>query len=88
MFEHRTSLIVNQQNKIFPCFLNIKNMSKVESKNELSSEQREELLRVLKTRFEKNMNRHKGLEWANVQSKLEVDTKKLLSLNEMEENRW
>lgn len=47
-------------------------------------EQREELLRALKARFEKNMNRHKGLEWAKVQAKLEADTEKLWSLNEME----
>lgn len=53
-------------------------------KKELSPEQHEELLRALKTRFEKNMNRHKGLEWAKVQSKLEVNTEKLWSLNEME----
>jgi len=50
----------------------------------LSSEQREELLKTLKARFEKNMNRHKGLEWAKVQAKLEADAKKLWSLNEME----
>jgi phosphate-selective porin len=50
----------------------------------LSSEQRENLLRALKVRFEKNMNRHKGLEWANVQAKLEANTEKLWSLNEME----
>jgi hypothetical protein len=53
-------------------------------KKELSPEQREELLRALKARFEKNMNRHKGLEWANVQAKLEANTEKLWSLNEME----
>ncbi len=53
-------------------------------KRELSPEQREELLRTLKVRFEKNMNRHKGLEWAIVQAKLEADTEKLWSLNEME----
>jgi len=53
-------------------------------KKELSAEQREELLRVLKVRFEKNLNRHKGLEWAKVQAKLEANTKKLWSLNEME----
>jgi Protein of unknown function (DUF4256) len=51
---------------------------------ELSAEQREELLRALKARFEKNMNRHKGLEWAKVQAKLEANTEKLWSLNEME----
>ncbi|MFX0030907.1 MAG: DUF4256 domain-containing protein, partial [Candidatus Hermodarchaeota archaeon] len=42
---------------------------------DLSPEQREELLRVLKARFEKNMNRHKSLEWAKVQAKLEVNNK-------------
>jgi hypothetical protein len=51
---------------------------------ELSPEQREELLRALKTRFEKNMNRHNGLEWAKVQAKLQVNTEKLWSLHEME----
>ncbi|MFD1738658.1 DUF4256 domain-containing protein [Bacillus salitolerans] len=51
---------------------------------ELSLEKREELLKALKVRFEKNMNRHKGLEWANVQAKLEENTEKLWSLNEME----
>ena len=54
------------------------------NKKELSPEQREELLRALKARFEKNMNRHKGLEWAEIQAKLEPDTEKLWSLNEME----
>jgi hypothetical protein len=54
------------------------------SKKELSPNQREELLRVLKARFEKNMNRHKGLEWAKVQAKLEANTEKLWSVNEME----
>ncbi len=59
-------------------------MSNVEKKKELSPEQLEELLRVLKTRFEKNMNRHNGLEWAKIQAKLEANTEKLWSLNEME----
>jgi len=54
------------------------------SKKELSAKLREELLRTLKTRFEKNMNRHKGLEWAKVQAKLEANPTKLWSLNEME----
>src|SRR6267142_2098834 len=54
------------------------------SKRKLSPEQREELLRALKARFEKNMNHHKGLEWAKVQAKLEVNAEKLCSLNEME----
>jgi len=55
------------------------------NKKELSLEQREELLRALKARFEKNMNRHKGHEWAKVQAKLKANTKKLWSLSEMEE---
>jgi hypothetical protein len=50
----------------------------------LSQERREQLLRALKTRFEKNMNRHKGLEWGSVQAKLDTHVKKLWSLNEME----
>ena len=54
------------------------------NKKELSAEQRSALLRTLKDRFEKNRNRHKGLEWANVQAKLEANTEKLWSLNEME----
>jgi hypothetical protein len=53
-------------------------------KNELSPKQHEELLSILKGRFEKNMNRHKGLEWAKVQAKLEANTRKIWSLNEME----
>ncbi|MGI8314329.1 DUF4256 domain-containing protein [Halobacillus mangrovi] len=51
---------------------------------ELSLEQREELLTVLKDRFEKNMNRHKDLVWEKVQAKLEANKEKLCSLNEME----
>ncbi len=53
-------------------------------KRMLSPEQHEEILRTLKARFEKNMNRHKELEWANVQTKLETNTEKLWSLFEME----
>ncbi|PYR97005.1 MAG: DUF4256 domain-containing protein [Acidobacteria bacterium] len=53
-------------------------------KSKLSPEQREELLRALKARFERNRDRHKGLEWAKVQAKLEANTEKLWSLNEME----
>ena len=55
------------------------------NKKDLSPEQRQELLRALKARFEKNMNRHKGLEWAQVQAKLEADAEKLWSLNKMEQ---
>ena len=51
---------------------------------ELSPDQREELLRTVKARFENNMNRHKGFEWAKVQAKLETNTEKLWSLHEME----
>jgi len=54
------------------------------NKKELSPEQCEELLRVLNARFEKNMNRHQGIPWAKVQAKLEGNTEKLWSLNEME----
>jgi len=54
------------------------------SKNELSAKDRDELLTTLKTRFEKNMNRHKGLDWSKVQAKLEANPEKLWSLNEME----
>jgi hypothetical protein len=54
------------------------------NKKDLSPEQREELLGALKARVEKNMNRHKGLEWAKVQAKLEVNAEKLWSLHEME----
>lgn len=51
---------------------------------DLLPEQREEILRVLKARFAKHMNRHAGLEWAEVQAKLEAHTEKLWSLHEME----
>lgn len=54
------------------------------NKKELSAEQREELLQTLKIRFEKNMSRHQGLEWREVQAKLEAHPEKLWSLNEME----
>src|SRR5262245_46131479 len=59
-------------------------MNNKSDKKKLSRKQCEELLRTLKDRFEKNMNRHKGLEWAKVQAKLEANTEKLWSLNEME----
>lgn len=60
-------------------------MSSINSnKKQLSLEQREKLLVTLKSRFEKNMNRHVSLEWAKVQAKLETDGKKLWSLSEME----
>ena len=55
------------------------------TKKKLSSEQWEELHRTLKARFDKSMNRHKGLEWAKVQAKLEANPEKLWSLDDMEE---
>jgi hypothetical protein len=54
------------------------------NKKELLPERGEELLRLLKARFEKNMDRHKGLEWATIRAELEADTVKLWSLHEME----
>ena len=59
-------------------------MKSVKTKTELSKEQRETLLRALDARFEKNMNRHEGLDWAKVKARLEANTEKLWSLNEME----
>jgi len=67
-------------------FVDYKGMNNIKSnEKELSPEQREELLRALKARFEKNMDRHKGLEWAKVQVKLEANAEELWSLREMEE---
>ena len=60
------------------------NENKVSSEKELSLEQCEELLSILKSRFEKNMNRHKDLVWGKIQAKLEANPEKLWSLNEME----
>src|ERR1700679_3272830 len=57
---------------------------KTKSNPTLSKKQGEELLKALKVRFEKNLNRHKGLDWAKVQTKLEANAEKLWSLNEME----
>ncbi|HUH18448.1 DUF4256 domain-containing protein [Albibacterium sp.] len=58
--------------------------NRISNKKELSSEQREELLAVLKSRFEKNRIRHKGLEWSKIQTKLEANPEKLWSLDDME----
>jgi hypothetical protein len=55
------------------------------SKKKLTEEQVKELLKILKIRFEKNMNRHKDLDWEKIQTKLEKNDEKLWSLNEMEE---
>src|SRR6476659_9750087 len=54
------------------------------TKKKLSPEQTKELLKTLKTRFEKNMNRHKGFEWSELQAKLEENPEKLWSLDDME----
>jgi len=59
-------------------------MKKVETKKQLTPPQREELLATLKTRFEKNPNRHPDLEWAKVEARLETRSEKLWSLHEME----
>lgn len=61
-----------------------KPIPKIEINLELSPEQREELLKTLQARFEKNMNRHKGLEWPKIQAKLEAHSEKLSSLHAME----
>jgi hypothetical protein len=60
-------------------------MKSAGTKKQLSPKEREELLKTLQTRFEKNMNRHKGLEWAKVQARLEAHAEKLWSLREMED---
>jgi hypothetical protein len=60
------------------------NMKGVKTKKELLPEQRDELLRALKARFEKNMKRHEGLEWAKVKARLEANAEKLWALGEME----
>lgn len=57
----------------------------MKNNKKLSPEQAEALLKTLRTRFEKNIDRHKGLDWNKIQSKLEANPEKLWSLNEMEE---
>ena len=59
-------------------------MKAVKATKQLSSEQRTELLKILSARFQKNMDRHEGLEWAKVKEKLEANNEKLWSLSEME----
>jgi hypothetical protein len=78
--EHSAAFVAPKSQKRY-----YKSMNHIHSnKKKLSPEQREELLRALKTRFEKNMNRHNGLAWAKVQAKLEAHTEKLWSLHAME----
>jgi hypothetical protein len=78
-FEKRSEFMAKKSSKG-----NGKPIPTVEVNLELSPEQGEELLTTLQSRFEKNMNRHKGLEWAKVQAKLEAHPEKLSSLNAME----
>ena len=59
-------------------------IKQLKAKNELSPQQREEILGTLKVRFEKNKSRHPGIEWVNVKARLEAHTEKLWSLHEME----
>lgn len=59
-------------------------MKDTKAKKELSPDQREEVLRVLRGRFDKNMHRHRGLEWGKVHARLEAEAGKLWSLHEME----
>jgi len=60
-------------------------MEKDKNKKDLSSELSEQLLIILKARFEKNMNRHKDIEWSKVQEKLKKNSDKMWALNEMEQ---
>jgi hypothetical protein len=62
----------------------INTLYKMANKKELSREKRDELIKILKTRFEKNMARHKDFDWAKIQAKLELNPEKLWSLDEME----
>lgn len=57
----------------------------MKAKKHISTDQQEQLFNTLKLRFEKNMNRHKGIKWEDVQAKLEANTEKLWSLDQMEE---
>ena len=61
-----------------------RNLAEAQRAKDMKAKQYETLLKALKTRFEKNMNRHKGLKWDDVQARLEANTEKLRSLNEME----
>ncbi len=61
-----------------------KPIPKIEINLDVSPKQREELLKTLQVRFEKNRNRHKGLEWSEIQAKLEAHPEKMSSLNAME----
>ncbi len=66
------------------CYLPLKTLPNTKTEKSLSPKQSEELLKALKARFDKNMNRHKGIDWAKVEAKLKANTGKLWSLYEME----
>src|SRR5215208_7746734 len=63
-----------------------KAQTRAETAKKLSPEQRQELLRTCKARFEKNAHRHKGVDWAKVQARLEANPEKLWGLNQMEQS--
>jgi hypothetical protein len=58
--------------------------TEIQGAKDMKAEQREDMFGILKARFEENMNRHKGLEWPKVQTRIEANPEKLWSLNEME----
>src|SRR5690606_27455002 len=68
---------------LFRCRSEVQSMKSNKTRSELSSKQRQELLEVLQTRFERNMSRHDGVDWGKVQKRLEADAAKLWSLHEM-----
>lgn len=76
--------IIYVNNVVIRFLKGVVRMSKIGSGKELSPQQREELLKTLKERFEKNMDRHPNLEWSEVQTRLEVNAEKLWSLHAME----
>ena len=78
------SIIITETNELSVFFKKNKMSKKTILKKEVPAEQRKVLLKTLKSRFEKNMNRHKGLEWEKVEAKLNGNPEKLWSLNEME----
>ena len=75
---------VEFQAKPYPLQYENRGTIKVKSKKELGPKQAEQLLGDLQSRFDKNMNRHKGVDWAKVRARLDANTEKLWSLNEME----
>jgi len=66
-------------------FIAIQSLSMTNSANKLSAQEEEQLISVLSARFHNNMNRHKGINWTDVQAKLKLNDDKLLSLSKMEE---